>query len=448
MDRLQELQYIATQTGTDLDTMTLSMSRLMKSMDTAKSTKSGPNAAAEAFDLGIKIYDANGNLRDSRTVWAEAIAAIGKIHDPTEADAIAMQLFGKSALELNPLIDAGTAKLDALASQAHAMGAVMSTDAVQAAADLKDKLDSLQSSAQGIVMTLAGALVPGLSNLATSAQGYAQRPVSIIGMMKTDPAGAKKLLTGLVSDIVAQIPVLLKAGLAIIQGLITAIISALPTLIDAAMQIITSLVQFIITGLPGNYDSGAQPGFSAGERHLTELPALIKAAVAMIVTLVQGIADALPQLMVVIATIIPQVMLALVGALPALIGAALQLIIALVNGLVLALPILIQYAPQILWALINAVFTSIPLLATAAVTIINALIVGLISMLPLLGTVIPQLLDALGQKGIEGIVVQLGLAGATILQGIYQGILDQKDAFDTNITAFWNNFVAGIKLIT
>ena len=69
-------------------------------------TVTGGNATAKAFEeLGVKVTDSNGNLRDQETVFQETIAALGQMKNETERDALAMQIFGKSATELNPLIE-------------------------------------------------------------------------------------------------------------------------------------------------------------------------------------------------------------------------------------------------------------------------------------------------------------------------------------------------------
>lgn len=463
-DRLQELQYIAKQTGTDLETMTGSMARAVRSMDAAQ--KAGSPAADAFAELGIKVTDSNGKLRDSKTVWEEALVALGNIPDETERDAVAMQIFGKSAQELEPLMQLGTGGMEDMATAAHKMGAVMSEENVKAAADLNDKIDSLKSGFQGIVMTLAGALVPGLSAAASGAQDFVTRLVDILGMMKTDPEGGKKLLTGLVSDIVSQIPQLLSAGMAIIQGLMTAIIGALPTLVKVAVQIITSFMTFLIQNIPLLINAGIEmimslvngilpqlPQFTQLAMDMilnlldgifTMLPQLLTAAVQIIITLATGLANNLPKLMEKVAEFIPKMILTLVQALPLLIGAALQLIIALVNGLVIALPILIEYAPQIIQAIVAAMILVLPLIGDAAVQIILALGLGIYSTLPTIGKSGGEIVGVL-IKGIEALILQLGLVGADMVRGIWEGVQGKTEWFRTQINGFFSSIIDGVK---
>ena len=102
--RLQEWSYASNFIDTSVDTITGSMTKMLSSLNSAAD---GNEAAQKKFtDLGIAINDFDGNLRSSEAIFWDAIDALGKIENPTERDAAAMELFGKSAKELNPLIEA------------------------------------------------------------------------------------------------------------------------------------------------------------------------------------------------------------------------------------------------------------------------------------------------------------------------------------------------------
>lgn len=104
-DKLQMYGAAADLVDVDIETIAKSHIKLEKSMYGAAN---GSKANAAAFEkLGVNIYDANGNLRDADEVWNDSVAALGKMENATERDAVAMQLMGKSAMELNPLIEDG-----------------------------------------------------------------------------------------------------------------------------------------------------------------------------------------------------------------------------------------------------------------------------------------------------------------------------------------------------
>lgn len=102
---LQMYSAAAELVDTDVEAIAKSHVKLEKTMLTASK---GTGTAAEAFDaLGVKITNADGSLRDGEQVWQETIKALGQMENETQRDAYAMALMGRSASELNPLIEDG-----------------------------------------------------------------------------------------------------------------------------------------------------------------------------------------------------------------------------------------------------------------------------------------------------------------------------------------------------
>ena len=133
---LQAWEYAAELVDVPLETMTGSLTKVTKAMASAKD---GTGTTAEAFaQLGISVTDSNGNLRDSEDVFYEVIDQLGLIENETERDALAMELLGKSAQDLNPLIIAGSDALRDLSQEAEDAGYILGTDDVAALAALDD----------------------------------------------------------------------------------------------------------------------------------------------------------------------------------------------------------------------------------------------------------------------------------------------------------------------
>src|SRR5574343_216186 len=172
--QIQELNYIGEQTGTSLDTVTGSLAKLVRNMASAQG---GTGAAADAFKtLGVATTDANGNLLDSQAVFGNVLDALGGVANETERDALAMAIFGKSAQELNPLIDLGADGMKNMADEAHKLGAIMSEDAVNAAADLNDKLAGLKAGVIGLGGKLAAGRAPAITKVVNKFQEWMQSP--------------------------------------------------------------------------------------------------------------------------------------------------------------------------------------------------------------------------------------------------------------------------------
>ena len=162
-DKLQEFKYMEELIDVDLSTITGSMSKLTKNMASAKD---GTGSAAEAFAaLGVSVTDSNGQLRDNEDVFNDVIDALGAMENPTERDALAMALMGKSAQELNPLIEAGSDTLEAFAEQARESGYVLDSEQLATLAEADDAFKTYEKTVEGIKNQLAVGLAPAVTTV-------------------------------------------------------------------------------------------------------------------------------------------------------------------------------------------------------------------------------------------------------------------------------------------
>ena len=100
---LQKYNAAADLVDVSTEAIAKSHGKLTKNMSAAAN---GSKSQAAAFEkLGVKITNADGSLRDSDEVFQDVVSALGGMKNETERDALAMQLMGKSATELNPLIE-------------------------------------------------------------------------------------------------------------------------------------------------------------------------------------------------------------------------------------------------------------------------------------------------------------------------------------------------------
>lgn len=161
---IQELQYAAKFLDVSFETMSDSITRLERNMSNARR---GTGDAAEAFKkLHIRITDSRGELRNANEVFDEAIDKLGGVKNETERDALAMQMFGRSAKDLNPLIKAGSDELEKYKQEAHDVGAVMSEETVKGAAETQDAIDKLNFVIDAANNSLAAFFAPVLKEVA------------------------------------------------------------------------------------------------------------------------------------------------------------------------------------------------------------------------------------------------------------------------------------------
>lgn len=163
-DQLQEFEYASELVDVSTDTLQGSLRKLTSNMQKARD---GSGDAAAAFKtLGVHITDNHGALQDSRQIFLQTIDALGKVKNETERDALAMQIFGKSATDLNPLIEAGSERLAELAAQAHEVGYVMDADTLESLGALDDSLQKLSKQGDAVKRSFATALLPILQAFA------------------------------------------------------------------------------------------------------------------------------------------------------------------------------------------------------------------------------------------------------------------------------------------
>lgn len=143
METLQKFRYASDLIDVSVETLSGSLARLTRNMGNAQR---GNVQTQEAFArLGVSITDVNGNLRDNEEVFNEVIKALGQIEEETERDAVAMQLFGRSAQQLNPLIKGGADRLKELGDEAKAAGLIMSDEALDGILEFNDGIDKLKA---------------------------------------------------------------------------------------------------------------------------------------------------------------------------------------------------------------------------------------------------------------------------------------------------------------
>lgn len=141
---IQKWQYASDLIDVSIDDIVKSAAKMKKNMiSTSKTT-------IAAWDqLGIKVKDSNGHLRNSTTVFYETLTALSKVQNETERDTLAMTLFGKSADSLAGIVDDGGVALQELAGKAEKAGVILSQDTLDSANALNDKVDTLKATVKG-----------------------------------------------------------------------------------------------------------------------------------------------------------------------------------------------------------------------------------------------------------------------------------------------------------
>ena len=121
-DVIQEWQYMSDAVDVSVDTIIASLRKLKENMREAREAGQGFLQVGQEI---VPIYDEQtGELRDLNDVFLDTLDALKSTDDYLERDGVAMELFGKKASELNPLLDQSRQNIEAMRKEAHDFGYV------------------------------------------------------------------------------------------------------------------------------------------------------------------------------------------------------------------------------------------------------------------------------------------------------------------------------------
>jgi phage-related protein len=467
-DDLQKFKYASGLVDVELETLTKSMAKQIKSMSAAQA---GSEAFTDAYkELGVSVTNSDGTLRNSQDVYWEVIDALGKISNETERDALGMQLLGKSAQELNPLIQAGSDRLKELGDQAVAAGAVMSGETLDAFGAFDDQLQFLGGGVEAAKNALGGVLLPQLTELSSVGVGLLGEFTSGLNSANGDMSKIGDVVSGVLSSAISAIteilPEFIDYGLQIITSIVTAISDNIPTVIPVVIDIVMTIVDKIIELLPDLLQTGVDILLAVIDGITEALPKLIPAAIEAILTIVQGLIDnlpdilkaaldiilalaegilaALPELIKALPAIITGIVDFIIGAIPDIIQAGITIFIALVEALPEIIETIVEAIPEIITGIIDALLENLPLIIDAGVQLFVALIENLPKIIETIITAIPEIVKAI-VSAFASKWDDIKQAGTDLIKGIWQGISDAGQWLKEKISGFFGGVVDSIK---
>ena len=227
--QLQEFQYASDLIDVDVNTLATSMKKLTSNMSSAKK---GSGDVYDTFkELGVEFQNADGTLRNSNDVFNETIRALGNISNETERDATAMKLFGKSATELNPLIEGGIDTLDEMSKKANKLGLVLSQETLDGANKFNDALDMIKANGKGLFNVIGSEIAGQLAPSLEKANNYFE---SIIGKLTT--AINEGGFEGFIDELSATLSDLITKAIEKLPNIASSIISLIKKIVGAIKE--------------------------------------------------------------------------------------------------------------------------------------------------------------------------------------------------------------------
>lgn len=407
---------------------------------------SAPTADATKLlnNLGVQVFDAQGNMRSFTEIFPELNAAMSSLTDQERLDAMATLFNSRDIASATALLGTTTERWEEL-------GAAIGDSAGAADQMAKTQLDNLagditlfKSALEGAQIALSDQLTPSLREFVQ----FGSEGLSELTTAFQDGGldGAMEALGGILSDglnlIVGQVPGFTDAGMRLLGALGQGLLDNLPTITSAALTVALMLVDGLVTAFPALTQGGTQ----------------------LILQLALGIADAIPELLPAVLAAVFEIVNTLTGpdTLAALLGAALAILLALGDGLIAAIPDLVAAIPVIVENLVTALVAAAPMLAEAGVHLLGSLASNLPAIVSAVIRAVPAIIAALlgaffGSDFVDGLagffsgawesatatVPALG-AMASGIQTILENIIGfVQNIFTGNWSAAWQN-VLGI----
>lgn len=165
-DALQELRFAADLSGVANEQFSLGLQNLQKQVFNASK---GSKEATEIFDrLGVSFTDSDGNLKSAEDTFMDVVAGMQSISSETEKSALAQTLFGRAGKKIGPLLQEGTAGIEAMRKQAQELGGVLGADLIKDSEAFKDQQTRLNFAFQGLKIKIAQVVLPVMEKLVTA----------------------------------------------------------------------------------------------------------------------------------------------------------------------------------------------------------------------------------------------------------------------------------------
>lgn len=410
--------------GQEADSLTLSLLRLAEQNVTGEAASTALNramselytptdSAKKALDqLGISTYDSSGKARDFNVVVDELKTALSGMTQE-EANAAAATIFATEGLNaFNKMTATSASTMQKFKS---GLADVFGSAAQQAGTQLDNLAGDItlfQSALEGAQIVLSDQLTPTLRDFVQFGTDAVQRLSDAFqeGGLEglTDELG--NVLSDAIAMIMEMLPVMLEAGMGLLEAVGQGIQGNLPQITSAALDIALTLFEALISALPAVVEAGIQMTAQLARGFAEGTPTLMGKATEAIIAIAQSLTDP--------------------GNLENIVSAALSIMRSLAQGLAEALPQLAEVLPQIAENIGNFFNEHSADLLRAGAEILGYIVTGILDSFPLLFDALAELVLTFlgaGDEIAEGFGEKTQLL-SSILQGLAVAFVAVKAA--------------------
>jgi hypothetical protein len=211
-EALSRLHFAADISGVSTETLNMAMQRFTRR--TAEAARGTGEAKDAIRELGLNANDLlRLDLDEQMIKLADAFADV-----QTDADKvrIAMKLFDSEGVALVQTLNAGSAGLREMFSEAELLGAVMSTDAAKGVEDTKDELTRLGTVFSGITAQVTAALAPAIG-------GFTAKLTEMIKEVAASQGGFREFARSLAKNVLGTLLSIIRGVANMANSFITAL---------------------------------------------------------------------------------------------------------------------------------------------------------------------------------------------------------------------------------
>lgn len=163
VESLSVLRHQAQLADIDFENLTRGIGKFSR---TAYDASQGVKGSSEAFkELGITVTDANGRLKTNEELLLEVADQFAGMEDGVRKAALAQELFGRSGIDMIPLLNQGREGFKLARQEAERLGIVISGTTARASEEFNDNLTRLSAGLNGITVRAGNEVIPVLAKL-------------------------------------------------------------------------------------------------------------------------------------------------------------------------------------------------------------------------------------------------------------------------------------------
>lgn len=337
-------------------------------------------AAMAMSDLGLKVFDASGNMRPMNEIFKDLDSALSKMSEG-EKTQVLNKIFNKVDLKSAQAMLAGCGdEFDDLTAALKDCDGAMSQMADTMNDTLEGDLKSLGSKAEAFGIAIYDGINEPLRNLATLGGEYVSQLTAAFkeGGFEGLAESLGDVLGQAITKMSEYLPMVLNMGASVVKNLIDGLISNIDIISESASQILTTIVDCAVDIIPDVLAAGMEIVSSLAQGIADSAPQLADAAISGIGQLIDGFTQNLPKIVESAVSIVSSFAESLENNLPQISKAAGDLVKNLAETIVKNAPETIKSAISILTSLVQVLTDNVGLLLDSALLIIETLVTALL----------------------------------------------------------------------